>query len=276
MTALAPILQAFFTDRLSHSTPGQRAHRRRLPGHLPAAADLRHRPHRQTALELDIADLDAPMIAAFLTHLETGRGNSVPTRNARLAAIHSLFGYAALRMPEHAGLIQRVLAIPTKSDGPNPESPSSPATKSDALLAAPDRNTRTGRRDHALLAGRHPNRAPRLRTHRPDLPGRMARHRPPTFDCDGKGRKQRCTPLTPATAKLLRAWTTERAGQPTEPLFCTRDGNRLSRDAVERLLRKHVATAATTSATLRGKRSHPTCCGTAPRWRSSRTGSTCP
>jgi integrase/recombinase XerD len=114
MTKLAPTLQAFFTDRLMgqrqaspHTIAGYRDTFRLL---LRFATDRTHTP----ACELDLADLDAPLVAAFLTHLETERGNGVRTRNHRLAAIHSLFGYAALHHPEHAASIQRVLAIPLK------------------------------------------------------------------------------------------------------------------------------------------------------------------
>ena len=112
MTALAPALQAFFTDRL--------ALQRQASGHTIAAyrdaikmliVFTAQRTGKNPS-RLDIADLDAPMIGAFLNHLENDRGNSVRTRNARLAAIHSLFQYAALRHPEHAADIQRVLAIP--------------------------------------------------------------------------------------------------------------------------------------------------------------------
>ena len=146
---------------------------------------------------LDVADLDAPMIAAFLDHLEHERGNSIRTRNARLAAIHSLFAYAALRHPEHAADIERVLAIPPKRR---------PAIvtfltddEAEALLAAPDRATRTGRRDHALvtLAVQTGLRASELTAlTRGDVhlgPGAYVA-------CHGKGRKDRITPLTPGTA----------------------------------------------------------------------------
>src|SRR5208337_1659845 len=99
---------------------------------------------------LDIADLDAQAVGAFLNHLETGRGNSTRTRNARLAAIHSLFGFAALRCPEHAAEITRVLAIPTKrTDHAIVDFLTD--TEADALTTAPDRGTRTGRRDHTLI-----------------------------------------------------------------------------------------------------------------------------
>ncbi len=152
MSALAPALQAYFTDRLI----GQRA---ASPNTIAAykltfrllltfAAET-HSARRPAAL--DIADLDAPLIAAFLDHLERDRHNSAATRNNRLAAIHSLFGYLALHHPEHAGSIQRVLAIPPKRTERNlvtyltePEV--------DALLDACDLTTWTGRRDHAMFA----------------------------------------------------------------------------------------------------------------------------
>ena len=115
MTDLAPALQAFFTDRL--------ARQRNASGQTVAAyrdtwrlllAFAAERTGRQPS-KLGIADLDAPLIGSFLDHLERGRGNGARTRNARLAAIHSFFGYAALRHPEHGALIQRVLAIPASA-----------------------------------------------------------------------------------------------------------------------------------------------------------------
>src|SRR5204862_519041 len=99
---------------------------------------------------LDIADLDAPMISAFLDHAEHERRNSIRTRNARLAAIHSLFGFMALRHPEHAADLARVLAIPPKRADQTIVTLLT-APEADALLSAPDRATRTGRRAHAWV-----------------------------------------------------------------------------------------------------------------------------
>ena len=146
MTAIAATMQAFFTERLisqrrasPHTIAAYRDTLRLLLGF--AASRTRIPPCR-----LDIADLDAPVIAAFLDHLEHQRGNSTRTRNARLAVIHSLFGYAALRHPEHAADIARVLAIPSKrADQAVVTFLTDP--EAEALLAAPDRATRTGRRD---------------------------------------------------------------------------------------------------------------------------------
>jgi integrase/recombinase XerD len=150
MSTLAPTLQAFFTDRLTrerHASPHTIAAYRDTMRLLLAFAE-QHVAKRPSQLELD--DLDAELVGAFLDHLEHERGNSVRTRNARLAAIHSLFRFAALEHPEHAAVIQRVLAIPVKrfhrADVTYLTEP-----EVDALLAAPDRATWTGRRDHILL-----------------------------------------------------------------------------------------------------------------------------
>lgn len=255
MSDVAPILQAFFTDylrtqlRASENTVATYRHAWRLL--LVYAADRTgKRPSK-----LGMTDLAATTITAFLTHLEADRGNAVSTRNNRLAAIHSLFDYAALRMPEHAGLIQQVLAIPPKRTN-KPGVAFLTSAEIRALLAAPDRTTQIGRRDHTLLLA-----ATQTGLRVSELTGLDCQDAwlgtGPYLHCNGKGRKQRCTPLTPATAKAVRNWLTERAGQPADPLFCTRDGNRMSRDAVERLLRKHVATAATGCPTLRNKTISP-------------------
>jgi site-specific recombinase XerD len=204
---------------------------------------------------VDIADLDAPLIGAFLTHLETNRGNSVRTRNARLAAIHSLFRYAALRHPDEAAVIQRVLAIPPKRFD---RALITYLTEGEiaALLRAPDQSTWTGRRDHTLLmlacqTGLRATELTQLSVGDAHL-GTGAH-----VSCLGKGRKQRITPLTTGTATVVAAWLTERAGLPADPLFVTRRGTALSRDALERRVAKHAATAALSCPTLREKKISP-------------------
>lgn len=251
MTALAPVLQAYFTDRLitqrhasSHTIAAYRGTFRLLLGFTSAKTG-------KTPSALDIADLDAPLITAFLDHLEHDRQNSVRTRNWRLAAIHSLFGYAALQHPEHAATIQRVLAIPTKRYEhrlltwlTEPEV--------DALLAAPDRGTWAGRRDHAMLvlAVQTGLRISELiALSRTDLTLDVGAH----VRCIGKGRKERATPLTGLTVAVLRCWLAEHTGDAHGPLFPTRTGTRLSHDAIERRLNLHVATARARCPALRGK-----------------------
>jgi len=242
MTALAPTLQAFFTDRLArqrqaspHTIAAYRDTWRLLLSY--AATQAGRQP---SALDLD--DLDAPLIGKFLDHLERERGNSARTRNARLAAVHSLFRYAALRHPEHAEVIARVLAIPPKRyDKALVTWLTEPELA--ALLAAPDRSTWAGRRDQALilLAAQTGLRLSELTGLTiGDIHLGAGAH----VSCTGKGRKQRITPLTTSTAAVLRAWLAERRGQPAQPLFPNRTGGRLSRDAVEHRLAKHTATAA--------------------------------
>ena len=242
MTALAPTLQAFFTDRLArqrhaspHTIAAYRDTWRLLLGFTSAKTG-------KQPSQLEITDLDAPLIGAFLAHLEQHRHNSPRTRNARLAAIHSLFRYAALHHPEHANLIARVLAIPPKRTHKalvtyltEPELA--------ALLTAPNQSTWTGRRDHALilLAAQTGLRLSELTGLTiSDIHLGTGAH----VSCHGKGRKDRITPLTTTTIAVLRAWLAEHAGQPSQPLFPTRTGQRLSRDAVERRIAKHTTTAA--------------------------------
>lgn len=251
MSAFAPLLQSFFTERLIgqrrasvHTVAGYRDTFRLLLRFAATRAG--------TALsDLDIGQIDAPLVSAFLNHLEHGRGNSVRTRNNRLAAVHSLFSYAALRHPEHAATIQRVLAIPAKRYEHNLVSYLTEA-EVDVLLASPDRATWTGRRDHAMLVltvqtGLRISELISLTVSDVTLGTGANVH------CLGKGRKERATPLTPLTVRVLRVWLAERGGLPPDPLFSTITGRRLSRDAVEHRLARHVATARVTCASLRSK-----------------------
>jgi site-specific recombinase XerD len=204
---------------------------------------------------VEVADLDAPLIGAFLNHLEADRNNSVRTRNARLAAVHALFRHAALHRPDDAAVIQRVLAIPPKRFD---RTLVTYLTEQEitALLAAPDRGTWTGRRDHALLmvacqTGLRASELLQLTVS--DVHLGTGAH----VSCLGKGRKQRITPLTTATSATLRPWLAERAGLPTQPLFPTRRGGPLSRDGLQRRLTIYSATAAQTCPTLRSKHISP-------------------
>ncbi len=251
MSAFAPLLQAFFTDRLI----GQR----RASAHTVAAyrdtfrlllAFAAARTGKQPCA-LDIAELDAPLIGAFLDHLEHERGNQTRTRNNRLAAVHSLFGYTALHYPEHAASIQRVLAIPAKRCERNLVTYLT-EDEADALLGACNRATWTGRRDHALLVlaiqtGLRISELVGLTVADVSLGAGAHVH------CVGKGRKERITPLTPLTVAVLRVWLTERSGAPADPLFPTGTGKRLSRDAVEHRLARYLATARVTCPSLRTK-----------------------
>lgn len=251
MSALAPLMQAFFTDRLinqqgasANTITGYRDTFRLLLGF--ATDRVGKKPS-----ELDIAEIDAPLVGAFLDHLEHERGNQVRTRNNRLAAIHSLFSYASMRHPEHAATIQRVLAIPAKRCDRNLVTWLT-ETEVDALLAAPDRSTWAGRRDHTILVltaqtGLRISELTGLTIADVHLESGAHVH------CLGKGRKERATPLTPHTVAVLEVWLRERRGAPEDPLFPTRTGTRLSRDAVEHRLARHLSTARITCPSLNAK-----------------------
>ena len=254
MTALAPILQAYFTQRLAQrqASPHTVASYRDTFSLLLrfAQQQLGTPPSR-----LDLTDVDAALVGAFLDHLETGRRNSAATRNNRLAAVHSLFSYAALRCPEHAATIGQVLAIPAKRTDTTIVSFLT-TVEVQALLASPDRATRPGRRDYVLLlvavqTGLRVSELTGLTC------GDVTLGAGANLRCRGKGRKERCTPLTRPTARVVRDWLTERHGEPTDPLFPNRAGGRLSADAAADLLAKHLATAADRCPSLKAKRVSP-------------------
>ena len=251
MTALTTTLQAFFTDRLLRQ-------RQASPHTLAAYRDtlrllLVFASARRSVApsKLDINDIDAPLVGTFLDHIESQRGNSVRTRNARLGAIRSLFRYAALRHPEHAVIIERVLAIPLKRYDRRLVTFLS-ESELEALLRACNRSTWTGRRDHTLLtlAAQTGLRASELINLRiSDVHLGTGAH----VSCLGKGRKMRITPVTSGMAALLRVWLAERAGEPADPLFATQSGTPLSRDALEHRLSRYIQIAARTCPSLAQK-----------------------
>ena len=255
MSALAPTLEAFFSGRLVNEKGAS-------PHTIAAYRDTfrlllcfaQKRTGKQPSA-LQIEDLDAPLITAFLDHLEHDRDNSPRTRNARLAAIHSMFRFAALRHPEHAALIARVIAVPTKRFDRAIVSYLT-ADEVDALLAAPDRSRWIGRRDHALLTlaiqtGLRVTELTSLRCQDAHL------GTGPHVQTRGKGRKQRVTPLTSQTVAVLKLWLRERDGHPDQPLFPTSRGRALSRDAIALLVAKHTSAANRNCPTLNKKTISP-------------------
>jgi integrase/recombinase XerD len=251
----AGLLESFFTDRLM-------SQRRASPHTIASYRDtfcllvgFAQQHLKKAPSKLSIEDLDAPFLGAFLDHLEKDRDNSARSRNIRLSAIHSFFRYAALHDPSHIGLIQRVLAMPSKKYDRVPvEFLIRPEI--DALLAAPDRSTWAGRRDRALLllgvqTGPRVSELTRLRCEDIELGnGAHVRYR-------GKGRKERCLPLRKEAVATLRSWLRERNAHPEEPLFPNARGGQLSSDGVEYLLAKHVATAGQQCPSMKRKRISP-------------------
>ena len=255
MTLIAPTLQAFFTDRLAQQ---RQASPRTIAAYRDAVRLLVGFVHAQigkSPAELDWEDLDAAMITRFLNHLEVERHNSIRTRNVRLTAIRSLFSYAALRHPEHALSIQRVLAIPPKRFDKRAVTFLT-LPEVDALLDAPDQGRWEGRRDRALIllaiqTGLRVSELTGLNC------GDVTRGTGASVRCEGKGRKQRAVPLTGPVQAVLGVWLTERSGLPGDPLFPTRTGRRLSRDAVALRITTHTKNAAQRCPTLQSKRVHP-------------------
>ena len=249
------LIEAFFTDRLMRQ-------RQASPNTIASYRDsfcllfkfAKQRLNKEPST-LSIEDLNATFVGSFLNHLEKDRGNCSRSRNVRLAAIHSFFKYIALQDPSHSALIQRVLAIPTKR---YERKPIDFLTKPeiDALLAAPDQSTWSGRRDSTLLSlaiqtGLRVSELIGL-TCKDIVLGSGAHVR-----CQGKGRKERCTPLRKELVATLHSWLRERSGQPDDPLFPNARGGFLSRDGVEYLLAKHVAVAGKQCPSIQKKRISP-------------------
>jgi site-specific recombinase XerD len=255
MTSIASTVQTFFTERLiaqRRSSPATiRAYRDTVRMLLTYAAEQTRTP----CYRLEFGALNATTVSAFLDHLERDRRNSVRTRNARLAAIHSLFAFAALHHPEHAADIQRVLAIPAKR-GDRTIITYLNDIEIQALLGAPNRATRTGRRDHAilLLAVQTGLRASELISlSRGDVHLGAGAH----ISCHGKGRKDRITPLNATSIAVLRAWMNEQPDDPCSPLFTTNRGGPLSPDALAQRVAIHAAAASATCPTLADKNVTP-------------------
>lgn len=251
----SPLCQSFFAKRLI-------SQRRASPHTVAAYAQtfrllVRYAQERlgTPPSKLALSQLDAPFLATFLDQLEGQRTNGARSRNARLAALRSFYHYAALEVPEHAALIQRVLAIPYKRLS-RPLVGYLTRQEIEAILASVDQTTRLGRRNHAILllavqTGLRLSEITALRQRDVAL-GAGAHVR-----CEGKGRKERCTPLTKPVVAALRAWKQELGGDDDQHLFPSSNGGRLSADAVQHLVKKHTTAARATCPSLATKRVTP-------------------
>jgi len=254
-SGLQSLLQRFFTDRLlkqlgasSHTIAAYRDAFRLL---LRFASErLRRQPS-----QIRIEDPDVALLGKFLNHLEVDRSNQPRTRNNRLAAIHAFFQYVAISEPALALQCQRVLAIPPKRYQRRPVEFLA-EEEAAALLSSPDLETWIGRRDRALLllaiqTGLRNSEIRALR--REDVQLGVGAH----LRCFGKGRKMRCTPLRPDVVVIVKEWLSELGGGPNQPVFPSANGSRLSADALQRLVAKHVAIARRTCPSLRTKKVTP-------------------
>lgn len=253
--SLAPLLERFFTQRLI-------TQRRASPNTIASYRDtfrllLQFAQQRLQAppSRLALSDIDASLIGAFLDDLEKSRKITTRSRNLRLTAIRSFFRYAAYYEPAHSGQIQQVLAIPSKRQD-RPLMGFLSRSEVEALLAAPNLKTWHGRRDHAFLwvafqTGLRLSEITSLR--RQDLELSTGAH----VSCQGKGRKERCTPLTAQTISVLKAWLKEPVRGNSDVLFPNVYGGRMSADAVQYLVAKHTAAAQLKCASLQDKRVSP-------------------
>lgn len=251
----SPLCQSFFAKRLI-------AQRRASPHTVAAYAQtfrllVRYAQERLETppSKLALSQLDAPFLAAFLDHLEGRRTNGARSRNARLAALRSFYHYAALEAPEHSALIQRVLAIPYKRLS-RPLVGYLTRQEIAAILASVDQTTRLGRRNHAILllavqTGLRLSEITALCQR--DVTLGVGAH----VRCEGKGRKERCTPLTKPVVAALRAWKQELGGDDDQHLFPSSNGGRLSADAVQHLVKKHTTAARAACPSLASKRVTP-------------------
>jgi site-specific recombinase XerD len=249
------LLERFFTQRLMQQ---RRASAHTIASYRDTFSLLLKFTHKSlhkapSALVLD--DIDAPLVMVFLDELERVRGITARTRNLRLTALHSFFRFAAFEVPSHSAQIQRVLAIPAKRFTRALVSFLN-RQEVDALLAAPDQRSWSGRRDHALLllavqTGLRLSELTSLR--REDLHVGAGAH----VRVIGKGRKERCTPLSKSTRAVLAAWTREPPRAENQPLFPNARGDRLSAHGVHYLLNKHVTTATVKCPSLKNKRVSP-------------------
>jgi len=252
---LAPLVEGFFIERLmtQRQVSNQTVSAYRDTFHL--LLQYAQQKLGKAPSMMCFSDLNASFVCAFLNYLEQDRHNSTRTRNHRLAAIRSFFRYAAYRVPQLSGHIQQILAIPTKRWQKSLINFLT-LDEVDAILGAINRDSWTGRRDHALLSlavhtGLRVSELIHLRCNDVSLgAGAFVR-------CHGKGRKERCMPMGKALVKIIEQWLRERSGDPSDPLFPNRRGEKLSRDGIQYILNKYVAIAHKSCTSLLKKRVTP-------------------
>ena len=252
LPSFAALLERFFTQRLMQQRQASVHTIASYRDTFKLLLEFIQRRLRKAPSALALEDIDAPLVTAFLDEQERVRGVTARTRNLRLTAVHSFFRYAAFEMPSHSEHIQRVLAIPAKRFT-RALVPFLSRQEVDALLAAPDQRTWSGRRDHALLL-----LAVQTGLRLSELTG--LRHEDLHFGAGahvrviGKGRKERCIPLAKSTRTVLKAWQREPRQGDKDVLFPSARGKRLSIHGVQYMLNKHRLAASKVCPSLKQKR----------------------
>ena len=251
----AKLIEEFFLDRLirqRNSSPQTvAAYRDCFRLLFEFARDHWNKPPDRLVL----ADLDAPLVLAFLDHLEKERKNSIRSRNARLAALRSFLRFAALRDPESLALIHRALAIPIKRCS-RPLVGFLSREEVQAIINAPDSSTWAGQRDQVLWATLY-NTGARVSEALSIKVSDVVLASSPSVRLHGKGRKDRAIPIWPATAAQIRRWLTRIDSAPGKPLFPAANGGHLTRSAIADRLKRATKTATTMCASLAGRKISP-------------------
>jgi integrase/recombinase XerD len=256
VTLVGPHLQRFFAEHLAmhkHASPGTVASYRDT---FRLLLQFMQDTTRIAPTALPVAAIDADAILAFLNHIERDRRCSARSRNARLAAIRAFFRFVSLRDPACLGIATRIMAIPNKRFEKKLVGFLSRAEVK-ALIAAPDRRTCSGRRDHALLltlynTGARISEIIGLRRRQLSLDAGHA-----NIQLLGKGRKERVIPLWDETARVLRGWLREIDDTPDAVVFPSARNQPLSRDGADYVLRRAVVTAAVSCSSLANKSVSP-------------------
>jgi integrase/recombinase XerD len=255
-TDFAGLLQRFFVERLIQQRGMSPRTVESYRDSFRLLLNFAQQTLRKQPTTLTLQDVAPALVSGFLDHLETARGNCVRSRNARLAAIHAFYRYVSLQYPPALKLAQQILAIPLKRFE-KPLLGFLSAEEMKAVLAAPDRSTRTGQRDQVMFAllyntGARVSELINIRVQDVQLSAN-----PFSVCLHGKGRKQRTIPLWRETAARVRDWVKGQALKPEQPLFSNRFGDRMTRAAVADRIALAVTAAIERCPQLRGR--HITC-----------------
>lgn len=255
MKLLAPLIQIFFTERLitqMKASPNTVASYRDTFKLLFEFTKLKL---KKAPSELLLKDIDSKLVNNFLIYLVKERSNTERTCNARLAAIHSFFKFVEFKEPENLNQIQQILNIPQKRYEKKVVSYLNDIEVK-CLLKMPDRNSWIGRRDYTLIllavqTGLRVSELVNLTVGQINFG--VGAH----IKCTGKGRKERCTPLTDQTVRALKEWLKELKGSETDSLFPSTRGSKMNRDTIDKLLKKYIAKAEQICTSLKKKSVSP-------------------